>query len=57
MKLALSIVFAGVAAASVSSSSTTHVIASHQSATSELPVPGCGPGIPGCPPDGGGNLK
>jgi hypothetical protein len=54
---ALSIVFAGVDAASVSSSSTTHVIASHQSATSELPVPGCGPGIPGCPPDGGGNLK
>jgi hypothetical protein len=53
---ALSIVFAGVAAASVSSSSN-HVIASHQSATSELPVPGCGPGIPGCPPDGGGPLK
>jgi hypothetical protein len=60
MKLAirifvLSIVFAGVAAASVSSSSTTHVIASHQATSSELPVPGCGPGIPGCPPPGSGN--
>ncbi|MGA2649504.1 MAG: hypothetical protein ABSF28_03225 [Terracidiphilus sp.] len=66
MKLAirifvLLIVFAGVAAASVSSSSTTHVIASHQSATADLPTPGCGPGVPGCPPpgsgDGGGNLR
>jgi len=58
--LVLSIVFAGVAAASVSSSAT-HVIASHQSAASELPAPGCGPGVPTCPPpgpgDGPSNLK
>jgi len=44
---ALSVVFAGAAAATVSSS-TTHVIASHQSATSELPVPACGPHVPTC---------
>jgi hypothetical protein len=50
---ALSVVFAGVAAASVSSSAP-HVLASHQSATSDLPVPSCGPGVPGCPPEGGG---
>jgi hypothetical protein len=54
--IALSIVFAGAAAATVSSS-TPHVIASHQSTTAELPTPGCGPGIPGCPKDGGGNIK
>jgi hypothetical protein len=53
---ALSIVFAAAAAATVSSS-TTHMIASHQSTTADLPTPGCGPGIPGCPPGGGGNLK
>jgi len=46
---ALSVVIAGAAAASVSSS-TTHVIRSHQSATETLPVPQCGPYI--CPPPG-----
>ncbi len=44
---ALSVVFAGVAAASVSSSSV-RVLASHLSATDSLPVPGCGPHIPTC---------
>jgi hypothetical protein len=46
---ALSLVFAGVAAASVSSSAN-RVIASHQSATADLPTPMCGPGVPTCPP-------
>jgi hypothetical protein len=46
--LALSIVFAGAAAASVSSS-TTRPIASHQSATVSNPVPVCDPAIPTCP--------
>jgi len=48
---ALSIVLAGVAAASVSSSST-HAFRSHQSATETLPIPTCGPGIPTCPAPG-----
>jgi hypothetical protein len=48
---ALSVVIAGAAAASLSSSST-HAIRSHQSATATLPVPTCGPHMPGCP---GGN--
>jgi hypothetical protein len=56
MKLAIrifafTVVIAGAAAASVSSS-TTHAVASHQSATSALPVPQCGPHVPTCPPDG-----
>lgn len=59
MKLAmrifvLSVAFAGFAAATVSSS-TNHTIASRQSATADLPTPGCGPGIPGCPKGGPGN--
>jgi len=45
---ALSVVFAGVAAASVSSS-TTQVLPSHQSATASNPVPLCAPGLPTCP--------
>ena len=45
---ALSMVIAGAAAAGLSSSTST-AIASHQSATSGLPIPTCGPGIPGCP--------
>lgn len=45
---ALSIVFAGVAAASVSST-TTHTIAASQSATAKMPVPLCAPGLPTCP--------
>lgn len=44
--LALSVVVAGAAAASVSSS-PKHTFASHQSATGGLPVPVCGPGM-GC---------
>ena len=47
---ALAVVFAGAAAASVSSS-PKHVVASHQSATASFPIPTCGPGIP-CGPDG-----
>lgn len=45
---ALSVVFVGVAAASVSSTSTK-IIPSHQSATANLPTPGCVPGLPTCP--------
>jgi hypothetical protein len=45
---ALSVVVAGAAAASLSSS-TTQPIASHQSATTSNPVPVCWPGTPGCP--------
>lgn len=44
---ALSIVIAGAAAASVSSS-TTHAVRSHQSATERMPIPACGPYV--CPP-------
>jgi hypothetical protein len=46
---ALSVVIAGAAAASVSSS-TTHAVRSHQAATETLPVPACGPYVPTCPP-------
>ena len=48
---ALSVVVAGAAAASVSSS-TTRIFPSHQAATAEMPYPQCGPGMP-CPPPGG----
>jgi hypothetical protein len=48
--IALSIVFVGAAAASVSSS-TTHAIASHQSATVSNPIPVCNPAIWTCPPN------
>jgi hypothetical protein len=44
--LVLSVVVAGAAAASFSSA-PKHAFASHLSATSGLPVPGCGPGM-GC---------
>ena len=44
--LALSVVVAGAAAASVSSS-PKHSFSSHQAATAGLPAPACGPGI--CP--------
>jgi hypothetical protein len=50
---ALSVVVAGAAAASVSSPSRS--VVNHQSASSLLPIPGCGPHIPTCtppPPDG-----
>ena len=46
---ALSVVIAGAAAASVSSS-PMHVVRSHQSATETLPIPTCGPGMPTCAP-------
>jgi hypothetical protein len=48
--LALFVVVAGAAAASVSSSPRHTTFTSHQSATAGLPTPGCGPGI--CPPPG-----
>ena len=44
---ALSVVIAGAAAASMSSSST-HATRSRLSATETLPVPTCGPRMPGC---------
>lgn len=49
---AMSIVFAGIAAASLSSS-TVKPFASHQSATATEPIPVCAPGWPGCPDDNG----
>ena len=49
---ALSVVIAGAAAASVSSSST-HAFRSHQSASETLPMPTCGPHMPGCSGSGG----
>jgi hypothetical protein len=48
---ALSVVLAGVAAASVSSTATTHTVASSQAATARMPVPLCAPGLPTCPND------
>jgi hypothetical protein len=45
---ALSVVFVGVAAASVANSATK-ILPSHQSATAGNPVPLCAPGLPGCP--------
>jgi len=53
---ALTVVLAGAAAVSLSSSSAT-TAANHLSATSGLPVPLCGPSNP-CPPDpGSGGLR
>jgi len=46
---ALSVVFAGAAAASVPSSAT-HALPSRQSATEGMPGPGCGPHL--CPSSG-----
>ena len=46
---ALSIALAGVAAASVSSS-TAKPFTSQQSATATEPIPLCAPGLPTCPP-------
>jgi len=45
---AMSVVFAGAAAASISSNSARS-LPSHQSATSALPTPACGPHVPTCP--------
>jgi len=45
--IALTIVFVGAAAASVSSS-TSSPIPSHQSTTEGMPIPACGEGIPTC---------
>jgi hypothetical protein len=42
------VVLVGVAAASVSSSSTRS-FQSHQAATAGNPIPVCAPGLPGCP--------
>jgi hypothetical protein len=47
--VALAVVFAGVAAATVSTSSARTLAASHQSATAGNPVPLCAPGLPTCP--------
>ena len=45
---ALSVVFAGAAAASVVPK-TLPTLSSHQSATASMPIPACGPYI--CPPN------
>jgi len=47
--VAICVVLSGAAAVSLSSAST-HAMTSHQSATSALPVPLCGPWTP-CTPD------
>jgi hypothetical protein len=46
--LSLSLVLAGAAAASLSSSAPS-VMPSHQATLAALPVPACGPGVPTCP--------
>ncbi len=50
---ALSVVVAGAAAASMSSSTPKAI--SSQSATAHMPTPGCGPHVPTCPPQPNGN--
>lgn len=45
---ALTVVLAGAAAASVSSSSS-HAVPSHQAVSAALPGPVCTPGMPTCP--------
>jgi hypothetical protein len=45
---ALTVVLAGAAAASVSSS-TSHVTPSRQAVSAAMPAPVCTPGIPTCP--------
>jgi hypothetical protein len=44
---ALSVVLAGAAAASVSAPNA-HVLPNHQAAPSLMPLPTCGPHMPGC---------
>ena len=46
--LALSVVVAGAAAATLSSS-TTPAMASSQAVSAKLPIPACGPNVPNCP--------
>jgi hypothetical protein len=46
--IALTIVLAGAAAASITPSHARN-FASHQSATSSNPIPLCAPGLPNCP--------
>jgi len=50
---AMSLVVAGAAAASFSSATTTPV-PSQQAVSARLPIPGCGPNLPTCGPNGGG---
>jgi hypothetical protein len=54
--LALSVVVAGAAAASISPSAS-HAFVSHQAATAGLPVPACGPGVPHCPTQPNPNVR
>jgi hypothetical protein len=46
--LGLSVVLAGAAAASLSSS-TPNAMSSSQAASARLPIPACGPNVPNCP--------
>ena len=46
--VALTVVLAGAAAASVSSS-TSHLTPSHLAVSAAMPAPVCTPGIPTCP--------
>lgn len=43
----LSVIVAGGAAAATTSKTPTMVLPSHQSATASVPVPACGPHMPG----------
>jgi len=54
--LALSVVVAGFAAASLSSASTKTIV-SHQAATASFPIPGCVPGLPTCPQPTTGGVR
>jgi hypothetical protein len=53
--LAICVVLSGAAAVSLSSAST-HAMTSHQSATSAMPVPLCGPWAP-CVPEPSGSVS
>lgn len=53
---ALSVVIAGAAAASLSSSSSRNFV-SHQATTAAMPGPACGPNIPTCPTQPGPSVR
>jgi hypothetical protein len=54
--LGLSVVLAGAAAATLSSS-TTHALASSQAVSGKLPIPTCGPTVPTCPSQPSPNVR
>ena len=54
--LGLSVVLAGAAAATLSSS-TTRAMASSQAVSAKLPIPVCGPNVPTCPTQPSPNVR